>query len=195
MKRDILITGHPRSGTKYVAELFDWNGINIYHERVGKKGTCNWQMLVKDFDYPFIWDYFVRQDIKFKYHFHIYRNPLECISSIALTERRSEWYREKFVNLYGNDFEKAVLSLSGWNKIARSQMAMPIILERTKELFGFTELIEIQNEREHDKLTERELQCLVSNDIWQIYLKEKEIYSQLNNTLDDNYYCHFIESI
>jgi hypothetical protein len=74
-------------------------------------------------------------------------------------------------------------------------MAMPIILERTKKLFGFRYKIDIQNKREHEKLTERELQSLVSNDIWIVYLKEKDIYTQLNNNLNDNCYRHIIKSL
>lgn len=194
MRRPILITGHPRSGTGYMAGLFTSNGYEIGHERIGEYGTSNWQMLVKAYDYPFPGDPFVRQDVQFDFHFHAYREPLRAIESIAFTERRSEWFREMHAVMFGNDFEKAVMSLAGWGKLARSQCALPVVVERAAALFGFDE-VDRQNERDHDHLTERELQMLVSNEIWTLYQKIKEHYEITNNALDDYCYRHVIESL
>ena len=38
----ITITGCPRSGTKYLSELFKLNGFDVGHESLGKDGTVNW---------------------------------------------------------------------------------------------------------------------------------------------------------
>lgn len=192
MRRDYLITGHPRSGTGYMAQLFTANGYEVGHEVVDRHGTSNWQMLVKAYDYPFPGDPFVRQDIQFAHHWHLLRYPLHIVCSVAFTERRSEWFRAQYVNLYGNEFEKAIQSVWGWNQIAQSQLAWPVIMERAAALFGFEDIDPV-NTREHDQLTERELQSLVSRENWNLYLVLKHDYESI--ILDDNCYCDFLKPV
>ena len=39
----LLVTGCPRSGTRFAAEFFQANGLDIQHERAGKHGTVEWR--------------------------------------------------------------------------------------------------------------------------------------------------------
>lgn len=178
-----------------MSSLFVQNGYDIPHEKMGRHGTSNWQMIVHALDYPFPGDPFVRQDIQFDHHFHVYRDPLLAIESVAFTERRSEYFRERYVNLYGNEFERAVLSLTGWNKMARSQMAWPVILEDAPQMFGLDYCPGIVNARDHDAITERELQALVSNDIYQLYLIEKQFYNDTRAAAEGDCYRHIVRSV
>jgi hypothetical protein len=173
-----LILAHPRCGTGYMAKLFFANGIRIGHEKVKRDGTSNWQMAVQSPEYPFPGDKYRRQDLRVGQIIHLLRDPLPAVASIAYTERRSEYFRAQYVNLLGNEFEKAILSLSGWNKIIRAQMpTYTIALPHAVRVMSFATDVPPANTREHPTLTELQLQSLVSNDIWNIYLQEKEIYT------------------
>lgn len=179
MHLQYLILAHPRCGTGYMSELFRANGIDVGHEVIHTHGTSNWQMAVGAEQYPFPGDCYRRQDVSFDTVIHVLRQPLDAVASIAFTERRSEYFRAQYVNLFGNEFEKAILSLSGWNKIIRAQLpTLTIALPHAAAALWLTTDVPPQNTREHDTLTELQLQSLVSNDIFQLYLQEKEIYNK-----------------
>ncbi|NMC62385.1 MAG: hypothetical protein GYA55_04385 [SAR324 cluster bacterium] len=174
----LLITGHPRSGTGYMAKLFSANGYDIGHESLGRNGISAWQ-----FATPInhtIWAVDLhRKDFEFETVIHVIREPLKCVSSVVCTEQHSESYRARYVNLIGNVFERAVLSVSGWNKLIQSQLpTYTVPLEHAAEIFGFKD-VEITNSRNHPFLEEKQLQELISPDIYAVYLEMLTQYQWL----------------
>ena len=111
---------HPRSGSGYMAKLFQSAGYDVGHEKVGKHGISSWLMAVYD---PPVWtfDHKRRDEYKFKTTIQIIREPIPAISSIALTESASVNFRSRYVLMYGNLIERAVMSYIGWNKLIQSQ--------------------------------------------------------------------------
>ncbi len=148
-RKEILITGHPRSGTKYAASLFCVNGKAIGHEMMAKHGISAWIYAVRPKEPIFTFDESRRQDYEFDTVIHIMREPLSAIASIVLTEAYSEPYRAKFIPVEGNEWERGVLSYARWNKLIQTQMPdMTIATETMAERLMFTQ-VRKHNQREH----------------------------------------------
>lgn len=175
-----LITGHPRSGTKYMSELFKNNGHDIGHEEMGKDGTSNWQMAVYANEYPYkVNDNFTRMDIDFDVLIQVIRNPIDAVSSIAFTEQPSEWFRAKYVSIYGNFVERAILSYVGWNKLILAQNPDYILpLEKAAEILKFND-VEKANERGHYDLKHEQIKEIVNKDIYELLLRFEAYYNTL----------------
>ena len=166
----ILITGHPRSGTASAAAMFRQAGLDIRHEEVGKDGTSSWMMAVKAEKYPYGFDHYRRQDIRFKTIIHIVRQPIAAIASIAHTEQLTEAFRGQYVTLFGNHTERAVLSYIGWNKLIHAQL--PDITCKTESLTSVVRLLTgaevpamILNTREHPSMTKESVFSSLSGSI------------------------------
>lgn len=67
MSNPVLITGCPRSGTCYTAKLLQAHGIDVQHERLGKRGTVDWHLAGIPWNGPIV---------------HQMRNPLHVIGSL-----------------------------------------------------------------------------------------------------------------
>jgi hypothetical protein len=78
-----LVVGHPRSGTRYMAELLQAFGYDVKHEAVGNDGTSCWCWSTHDPTPP--WAPGPRREI-FGTVIHVLRHPLHAIASIALTD-------------------------------------------------------------------------------------------------------------
>ena len=182
MNKKILILGHPRGATKFISKLFIANGIDLQHEKMGKDGTVNWQFAVKADYYPYTFDS-KRQDYEFEKIYHIIRKPIDSINTIVRVEKASEFFRKKYVNLYGNDLEKAILSYSAWHKLIHSQLPdITFKPKKAKEIFSFA--VDVPNNiggtgNHSDYINEKELQQLVSKEIFEIYIESKEIFNKL----------------
>lgn len=180
MKRDYLILGHPRSGTGYMAKLFQANGFDVGHEIIGTHGTSNWQFAVKTNEYPFAFDEFRRQDIEFSNVFHVIRHPLHAINSIAFTESRSEAFRSKYIPLNGNHLERAIISYYGWNRLIQSQMPdKTFTLDNAQQVLGFKNSTDIYNQREHEWLNEYDIKRQCNAVIWEYYITMAHFYNDL----------------
>lgn len=87
----LLITGCPRSGTRYLASLLRAAGIRAFHERMGRDGTVNAAFAVDDFWYPGN-----NPDrpsrVRFDHVFHVVRHPLFCIASMASMNNPRFWH-------------------------------------------------------------------------------------------------------
>lgn len=126
-----LILGHPRSGTGYMAKLFQLNGLDVGHEIMGKNGQSNWQYAIPN-DKCFPWTKGVKSDYNWDIIIHVVRDPFTAISSIAFTEtpysnekswkQISDQFRNKYLNLPNtNRFDRAVVSYIGWNNLIKIQ--------------------------------------------------------------------------
>ncbi len=180
MNRDYLILGHPRSGTGYMAKLFQANGFDVRHETIGEHGTSNWQFAVKAKEYQFPSDEFKRQDIDFKNIFHVIRHPLHAINSIVFTEQRSEGFRNLYIPLCGNKFERAVMSYYGWNMLIQSQMPdKTFTLDNAQKVLGFANSTKVYNQRDHECMDEYEIKTECNAVIWEYYICMAHFYNDL----------------
>lgn len=156
-RKEFLITGHARSGTAYMANLFTKNGYEIGHERMKSDGISSWMFAVCAEQYPFTFDNSTRQQYSFKNIIHVIRNPIDAIASIVHTEYASEDFRTKYVQMFGNEYERAIMSYIGWNKLIHSQCPdITVRLEDAARHFKFED-VEIANRREHPVMTFEQL--------------------------------------
>jgi hypothetical protein len=182
LERDYLILGHPRSGTGYMAKLFQANGHDVRHEEMGGAGTSNWQFAVKAEKYPFEVDEYRRQDVSFKSVCHVVRHPLHAINSIAFTEWGSDNFRAQYVPLCGNQFERAIMSYYGWNKLIHSQGPdMTFALEDAKRYLGFEVEVDQYNQRDHENISEYDMKRQCNAVIWEYYICMADFYNKLLN--------------
>lgn len=79
-----LITGHPRSGTRYVSEVLCALGYDIPHEALGKCGSVGWI-----FARPGrIFSKFVSPE-PYGEKFHVVRNPLNVVGTMPTITKES----------------------------------------------------------------------------------------------------------
>src|SRR5688572_17821987 len=79
-RRDILVTGCPRSGTKYMALLLQAYGLDVGHEEMGARGISSFSLAVTSEDGP--WGP-TRERYRFARVVHLVREPLATIASFA----------------------------------------------------------------------------------------------------------------
>jgi hypothetical protein len=72
-----LISGFPRSGTKYLAAALKASGLDVGHEEHGKDGIVSWCHIADGY-LSWAGDIFPEQ---FDQVLHVVRDPLKCISS------------------------------------------------------------------------------------------------------------------
>lgn len=124
MEHELLVIGHPRTGTGYMSKLLCSYGLDIGHEKILANGTSNWMYAVIDEHYP----YGVQgwQDKTFKYIIHNIRNPYDALPSIMGENQQQQSYlfRKKHIfQRFGidldqyNPHEKAVWSFLLWNQM------------------------------------------------------------------------------
>ena len=86
----ILITGCPRSGTGYASQIFQAQGLDIGHERLGTDGVSSWLFAVEDHRYPWHPPGELRQNYGFEVILHQVRDPLRVLASMTVL-RRPDW--------------------------------------------------------------------------------------------------------
>lgn len=91
----VLVTGCPRSGTRYVRQLLARAGLDIGHERVKVNGAVCSFLAVDDDDYgPNVMlrlEGQRRRDFDFDHVWHVVRHPLRVIESLETAMRREWW--------------------------------------------------------------------------------------------------------
>lgn len=85
-KRDVLVVGHPKSGTGYMAKLLQAHGLGVGHERMGRNGIASWMFAAVTTSVPHSFDGSARALFEFHYVLHVVRHPLPVIASTAYTE-------------------------------------------------------------------------------------------------------------
>ena len=134
--KELLVMAHPRSGTGYMAKLFQNLGLDIGHETMGAAGLSSWQMVVPDsrslrFQYQlFRSEVLPQKAYDFNCRIHLIRDPRKAIPSIQLENVSIEsWnYRKTHIfrffkvdiDQYTSSLEKAIASYYYWNKLIAS---------------------------------------------------------------------------
>lgn len=134
---DFLVTGHPRTGTGYVSQLFNAMSLEVGHEKLGSNGISSWLHAVKNQNIPFFSEkkmghYNIsRYDFDFKYLLLLIRDPAEAIPSIVVENRNNISYSfRRFhifqelnvdMNKYSYWLDKAIVSYLSWIKLIEKQ--------------------------------------------------------------------------
>lgn len=134
----ILITGHQRSGTGYMAMLCQSLGFRVGHEQVLEDGVSSFQYAVNTDRVPFhsVQGNKGRKHYDFSLVIHVVRHPLKVIASTAFTDQNGaiQW-QAKFipVDLKASRVRQAVQTYIGWNRIAGTRAHVRIPVERADE--------------------------------------------------------------
>ncbi len=180
-----LILGHPRGGTAYAAKLMQSAGLDVRHEEMGANGIASWMFAVHDIIPPFTFDRSRRSDTYFDAVIHVAREPLDTIASTLHTEQGSEDFRSRYVNLFGNAMERAVLSYCGWHRLilaghADIRCRLEDLSFHLEERYGINTLDPGPvNTREHPKLDWNEIHQNCSPEVLFELEKMTKWYQQL----------------
>lgn len=125
LKYNLLVTGCPRSGTRFVTRALQQTGIRVQHERLGVDGTVSALYCVEDF-------YYNREvrppprlsSVQFGQMWHLVRDPMDCIPSLAKNLLPRFWHwQEKHTGIPG-DLEPVILRCAlfweAWNRICET---------------------------------------------------------------------------
>lgn len=136
----ILITGHQRSGTGYMAALCRSMGLDVGHERHGDDGISSFQYAVETDTVPFhsVDGNKGRNHYNFDKIIHVVRHPLHVIASTAFTDMNGaiEW-QAKFVPVTAppeHRIRQAVQTWLGWNKLIEPQADYRVNVEKAENM-------------------------------------------------------------
>lgn len=132
--RPLMITGHPRTGTSFAAELATRLGLDVGHEADGRDGISSWMFAVDAEENPWAADPAARTRRALHWHHMVQtvRDPATAVASIvrenrhapeSLAFRRDHIRAATGVDLddFGGEIDRAVASLVLWNRIIRDQ--------------------------------------------------------------------------
>lgn len=153
IRRRLLITGHPRAGTGYMAALAKVMGLDVAHEYMGEDGISSCWMAPPVWRVCFHrgWGHRGRLWYEFDRVVEVVREPLAHLASVAFTEnaggdtpeqredrRTSLWWRAAWVPLdlqeTADPIAQAVQSIVGWHAMIRQWLpdAKTIRLEEAR---------------------------------------------------------------
>jgi hypothetical protein len=149
MDNKIIIIGHPRCGSGYMAELFSTFGCNVKHEEWGENGISSWLFAVDPQDLKKLKASYAPygptrpEKVNSKYIIHYVRDPFNAIPSIIGEDSfmDSYIYRKRILQKkYGINLDeysavdKATVSFLLWNKMIEEQApAITIRVENATE--------------------------------------------------------------
>lgn len=82
--KPFLITGHPRCGTGYMAQLMHSFGFYVGHEKILEDGISSWLFAIEGYQ-PWV-EAVNRKDYAFDHVIVVVRNPVKALASITYTE-------------------------------------------------------------------------------------------------------------
>ena len=88
-RKQLLVTGCGRSGTRYITSLLRLMGLRVKHEHLGRDGIVSWCAAVDAKEVP--WGDSI-SGYQFKHVFHQVRHPLAVIPSLLSFQERSWMY-------------------------------------------------------------------------------------------------------
>ncbi len=128
--RKFLVTGHPRTGTGYMASLLRGLGFDVGHEKAGADGLSSWMFAADADRYPYAKDKVAarRSSLHWNVLLHVVRDPATAVASIMRDNiwaplsyqfRREHILKQTGLDLdtYEANFERAVLSLVNWSRM------------------------------------------------------------------------------
>ena len=136
----LLITGHQRSGTGYMAALCQSMGLDVGHERVRPDGCSSFQFAVdtKTVCFHSADRNRGRAHYRFDRIIHVVRHPLHVIASTAFTDMNGaiEW-QAQFIPVTAPEqhgLRRAVQTWLGWNELIEEQTAERVRVEDAEQV-------------------------------------------------------------
>ena len=196
-KKKFLITGHARSGTQYMAKLFQAFGFDIQHERMGKDGISSWLFACdayqgctdKTLRYP---------DYEFEYIIHVIRNPVKIVASVGYTEQEMYKWKQQFISIPSMEpVMHGVHSLLNWTDLLYKNRKIDVVIhvenavEELKQFFDKNNIIYDKNINEpeknvgtrlHDNITLSQIKNIVDYDTYIEFLLFCDKYGYIKIT-------------
>jgi hypothetical protein len=132
--RPLLITGHPRCGSTYMAHLCRQLGLDVGHERDGAHGISSWMMAVDDPENPYSHDEIARSRLRLHWddlilYVRDLRTAVPSVMRDILYARHTFDFRQRHVkdalgvdlSSSENPVEQAVLSITTWTQLVLAQ--------------------------------------------------------------------------
>ena len=139
----IVITGHPRCGTAYMAALMRCFGFDIGHEELRRDGISAWSWAVCDPEAPWCKDQRSRprprsRSDRIEHLIHVVRHPADALWSIAhgydCSNTEDILWRYTTQTARMNRYEMAAATFLGWNAIIAAQQ--PDLILRVEDAPG-----------------------------------------------------------
>ncbi len=117
----LLLTGCPRSGTGHATQVFQAQGLDIGHERLGADGVSSWQFAVHDDRYPWHKAGERRDQHDFAVILHQVRDPLAVLASMQVL-RQPDWtFISRHLELPQGDLARRINFYLDWTAICDRQ--------------------------------------------------------------------------
>ena len=98
--KPIVITGCPRSGTRFASHILRLNGLDVGHEKLGKDGISSWTLTAGSLDSPCGPSFgHIRSRLRNYTVYHQVRHPLDVIASLHTITEGSWDFAFKTLNL------------------------------------------------------------------------------------------------
>jgi hypothetical protein len=117
VQQDFLITGHGRSGTNYMAHLFNWFGFRVGARQLGHNGMAhNFPPAIN----PMLWP-FTEVRRYYAHLIHVVRNPWKVVeSSYAFDLSLPDEHAKVMPGINdGNELDRTIRSVVLWNRAIR----------------------------------------------------------------------------
>ena len=185
--KNILITGHPRSGTHHIARVINAMGYNCTYEKRNLNGfTASWKHIMSgEFEKPCPETNII---CNFDKIIHQRRHPLKVISSSLTLWTMSMNYMAKFIDLpdpiinRNNTILNCMITWVEWNKLIEKKAYWGYNIENLQNIQEeWCKQLEIpvqkipdlwhSNTREHKDLTWDDLRNV--SKVWAMLVEEK----------------------
>lgn len=130
----ILISGCPRSGTRFISHQLQSNGIKAPHEKIGRNGSVSWFHILPNYHFP-KWAIKNSEQFNPKFILHQIRPPFETINSMLAIADDSFNVMAGYLNLPSDrSLENHMKVWLEWNKMVEKRS------EFTYSLYDLTKL-------------------------------------------------------
>ena len=181
-RKKFLITGHPRSGTTYMATVMREAGFHIGHETIGMDGIASWMFAVDDYQEwkdPSL----NRKNFKFDHVIMCVRDPMKMLASVIYTERASIDFRRRHIEFPDEEPAGSILSIIQWYALIKGKGHDVVAwVETPARLYGWLREqgydipddlqppTKVVNAREHEDVTWETLRKYISTDLMRSWL-------------------------
>lgn len=160
---DYLATGLPRSGSKFMAEVFRAAGQSVGHEKIEKNGISSWMFAADSWEVPYGVGT-ARFPRLFHFHrvAHYVRHPLEAIPSLVRDFRHSPavdfiertLVQQKLIPSLSrsNEWEAATVAYINWNKLVERKFPDAILVQIENPVAGLRRLVPSVSKRQERKI-------------------------------------------
>ena len=193
IEKNILVVGHPRSGTGYMAKTLSSNNILLGHECMNRDGISSWMFAARSDKVPYTSDNSVPSQYIFDNIIHVVRNPLDVIASMAysvLPDDKVLNYMENYIYIDQQEdhIVTAVRTWIGWNRLI-SALHPNIIIQVERAFDKLESFLDVKlpirstskkyNTRKHKKIDAKKIRYFCGKNLFTLLEKEANIYGYM----------------